>query len=154
MKVKAVIMRPDRTNDVVKLSKRKIKDKTFRYGNYVYFLDQDRFMVSWERPNWALGLMRKYFATYYYRMGVPKPLPVPGFQKVLNDEGDFIGIANDGVSSEELASLFNPWFYRTIAPSAKSAWDYLLFYGVIGGALAAAYLVYMLSTGNYEPPKP
>lgn len=83
MKVKAVIMRPDRTNDIVVVPKHKIEGRDlFRYEKNIYRLHADRFQVTWiRRPPFY---SRKYYATYYYIKGVTNPLPVPYFSELLN----------------------------------------------------------------------
>lgn len=150
MKVKAVIWRKDRTNDVVILGRknRELSDITFEREKTVYVLDADRFQVTWDRPRKYLGLKRAYYSTFYYKQGQSKPVPI----QQLGDNGK---IPSMTVSPEELRALFTPWFYRTIAPVKPKLADQLQFYGVIGCLLLLVYIVYMLSSGSYtHPPIP
>lgn len=157
MKVKAVIMRPDRTNDVVRVKKKNIEGKTFRHDNCTYFLHADRFMVTWTGR-----FVKKYYSTYYYIKGHANPLPVPDFQIVeepLKDEngqlimnGDgkpkvkqtFPKVIDNGIASEELAAIFNPWFYRIIASMQKDAMSQIQFYLVIATLCAVGYVIFKL----------
>lgn len=158
MKVKAVIWRTDRTNDVVVVKKKDIQGKAFRHGNYTYFLDSDRFMVTWIRK---MGF-RKYYSTYYYAEGISYPVPVPDFQAtevaardekgepILDKDGKpvlikvFPEMVKGGIESEELASIFNPWFYRIIASLQKDAMSQIQFYLVIGILCAVGYIIFKL----------
>lgn len=178
MQVKAVIMRPDRTNDIVIVKKKNIAGKTFRFDNTTYFVHPDRFMVTWDRP-WfvfvvlpVFGLFRRYFTTYYYRQGMSTPIPVPFFDEITDkvskhdyeittgkngdtktetiSTADYKRIVDNGVSGEELAAIFNPWFYRTIAPQVKDLWDYLTQIITFATAAGLVYVIYILMTGNYH----
>jgi hypothetical protein len=163
MKVKAVIMRPDRTNDVVIVKKKNIQGKTFKHGDTTYFLHPDRFQVTWVRAMGGMG-WRKYFATYYYVSGMANALPVPNFQMVnepvLDEAGKpqfdaetgkpktkqiFPKIIDNGIQGEELAAIFNPWFYRIIASVGKDAWAQIQFYMIVGALLLSAYNAWTLS---------
>lgn len=168
MKVKAVIMRPDRTNDVVRVKKKDIEGKTFRYNNVTYFLHADRFQVTWDGRSITRGFTRRYYTTYYYTEGVSQPLPVPNFLKVeetvldahgnpvMNGNGKpktvqvFPKEMNNGVSGEELAAIFNPWFYRIIASQTKTVWEQLQFWITVGTGIGVIYLVWKLSTLNVD----
>lgn len=172
MKVKAVIMRPDRTNDVVVMRPRHLKGKTFRHNNCMYFLHPDRFQITQIRR----AGFKVYHITYYFIQGVSNPLPVPDFgmmikkqekvlvrpvgengtETVLQIEGepvpegeynvaDFKDAVNLGVPAEELASLFNPWFYRVIAPVELTWQEKLRFLLDVGTALGVGYCIYLLS---------
>lgn len=140
MKVKAIIMRADRTNDVIVVPKKKIEGKTFRHKNVTYFLHPDRFQVTWK---WAWG-RKWYYSTYYYTEGISNPLPVPDFKKVVNPDGtiSFPKVMDNGIAGEELAAIFNPWFYRIIAAQAKNTWEQVQFYISIGTLLGVAYLLW------------
>lgn len=168
MKVKAVIMRPDRTNDVVVLKKKHIEGKMFRHDNCIYFLDPDRFQITWVKR----FPFKFYHITYYYTRGVSTPLPCPDFKLFIEKvrksnvdtrtgkladentpkefiqeitEADFHTTVNRGVSAEELASLFNPWFYRIIAAMQKDLWEQIQFYIIVGLAFANIYLIYLVN---------
>lgn len=182
MKVKAVIMRPDRTNDVVVVKKRRIEGKTFRHNGTTYFLHPDRFQVTWTKK--LFGAIKFYYSTFYYKAGLSNPLPVPNFTQLVKnvervDEtqeivigengsqttkqvritgnvGEFKDVIDMGVTGEELAAIFNPWFYRIIAPVNKLR-EEITFYMLIGLCLAVAYVIYMLHSGNIVvslPPAP
>lgn len=156
MQVKAVIIRPDRTNDVVIVKKKAMMGKTFRHDNEVYLLHQDRFQVTWTRPNYGLGFIKKYYSTYYYIKGQPQPVPLQDLAKLFtlgeNGHGPQVKVINEGVSGEELAALFNPWFYRIIAAQSMTTWDMITMYGVLGACAGILYLIYAVSTGHYAPP--
>lgn len=159
MKIKAIIFREDRTNDVIVLKKKQMSGNTFRHEDRVYFLDADRCQTTWTK--W-LGLVKKYFSTYYYTYGVPYPLDVPKFGRIervkLDAEGKpvygengkpevitvFPKTVDQGVSNEELAALFNPWFYRTIAPPLNQLKADIQFYLVIGIALGVGYIAWQI----------
>lgn len=161
MKVMAVIIRQDRTNDKIIVPKRQIMGKTFRIDDETYFLHQDRFQVTWDRPNWTLGLRRRYFATYYYAKGHPQPIPLQELAKFFdltkaeNDgkKGAQAKVIDNGISGEELAAIFNPWFYRVIAAQTMSLWEQIQLWASIGACAGIAYLIYALATGNYELPQ-
>lgn len=162
MKVKAVIMREDRTNDVEIVKKKTIEGKTFRKDDCTYFLHPDRFQVTWQRGPWFKLWRRQYYSTYYYVRGQSQALPVPNFQKVeeavldaegkpvLGDDGKpkttqtFPKMLNNGIEGEELAAIFNPWFYRIIASQTKSAWEQIQFYLQIGIAVGLIYVIFRL----------
>jgi hypothetical protein len=131
VKTKAVIMLPDRTNSTVILKKTQIAEKVFKHGETMYILDANRFQLTYGRSR----LMEKeVYATYYYRSGSPKPLPVPEFPEH----------ENLGVSAEELRAIFTPWFYRQIAPIEETMWDKIQKFAplIIIGLLA--YAIYLL----------
>ena len=171
MKVKAVIFRPDHTNDVVIPKRRNIEGKTFRHDNSTYFLHPDRAQITWTYR--IIGrFWKRYFATYYYKMGVAQPLPVPDFKivdepemvlvKVLGKDGkerlqykpvldahgkpkisrSFPEMVDLGVSGEELAAIFNPWFYRVIANQGPDTLAKIQFYLIIGIAILSAFLTW------------
>lgn len=133
MDVRAVIFRPDRTNDVILIRRKHLKGKSFRHNGNMYFLHSDRFQVTEERLARRLWHL-KYYATYYYIQGISNPVPVPDFQgysvpprpgdiptdiseeeRKLMKFGGFKNVVDLGVPAEELAAIFNPWFYKTIA---------------------------------------
>lgn len=160
MKLKAVIWRPDRTNDVVVVKKKNIAGKTFRHNDVTYFVNPDRFQVTWTYG--PLRMWKKYYSTFYYKQGVPHPVPVPDFQSVeeivMDENGNpvmngngrpktvqvFPKMVNVGIDGDELAQLFNPWFYRTIAPSDPTLKDQLQFYLLIGLACGVGYLLWKI----------
>lgn len=168
MKVKAVIMRPDHTNDVIVLKKKQIQGKTFTYDNETYFIHPDRFQFTWYRPGYTLGLARKYYTTYYFTKGHPQALPVPDFKliRVGKEAGEngskdpnapedgYKYMYDNGISAEELAAIFNPWFYRTIAAQTRSMWEQIQMILNIGTALGVGYLIYALATGHFKLPVP
>lgn len=181
MKVKAVIWREDRTNDVKVVKKKDISGRTFEFDKTTYFLDPDASQITWTRPNKYLGIVREYFTTFYYFRGVSTPVPIsqwtetiiksrnpgkngnglhnpeemealkgkPGAKPVLYKD-----VVDLGIPAEELAAIFNPWFYRQIAAKSRDAWEQIQFYATIGCVLGLVWIIYMLSTGNYELPPP
>lgn len=179
MKVKAVIMRPDRTNDVVIVRKKRIEGKTFRHAGVTYFLHPDRAQITWVKK--LFGLLKFYYGTYYFTQGISNPLPVPNFTQLIKSktkladheleyteeigrngssqlvkkkvqitnatEAEFKDVVDLGTSGEELAAIFNPWFYRIIAPMNNLRND-LMFYLLIAACCGLAYIIYMLHSGN------
>lgn len=154
MRVKAIIMGPDRQNQAVRLSQRKVAFKTFRFGGYQYFLHPDRFQVTWER-SFRRFWWKEYFTTFYYTKGCANPLPVPSFDKITPNpyekkigkktgKKDWLPIFDNGVTAEDLAVIFTPWFYRIIAQSGMQTWDYIklmISISTLGGVL---YLIYLM----------
>lgn len=146
MKIKAVIMGADRTNTVVKIKPKKLEAKTFRHAGDTYMVDPDRVMITWERRG-VIG-PKKYFATYYYMRGVPRPLPVPFFEHKpkKGDQYEFPRIVNNGIPSDELAAIFNPWFYRTIGPIDTAWYKDLGFWVTVGVGIGVFYLIYTVAS--------
>jgi len=144
MKIKAVLMGPDRTNEVVKIKPKRLKSKTFRHAESTYLVDPDRMMVTWER-RFFVG-PKKYFATYYYMRDVPRPLPVPFFSRKAGtgDGSEFPKIVNNGIPADELAAIFNPWFYRTIGPIDTQWYKNIVFWVTLGIGIGTMYLIYMV----------
>lgn len=134
MKTKAVIFRPDHQNDIFKVRKMKGNKFTHPKTKEDYLIDEDHFQVT--RGRGFFGLFKGHYATYYYRKGTPTPLPVPGFED----------IKNIGLSSRELNRVFNEEFYHMTDPAKKSNVD-LLFYLVVGIAIAEGYGLYRMLTG-------
>lgn len=174
MKTKAVIWREDKTNDVVVLTRKKIEGRTFKHDNCVYFIDPEASQITWTRPNKYFGMVREYFATLYYFRGVSTPFPISKQAELIIkigkeakvDERELEALKNKigaksvfykqlvnlGISAEEMAALFEPWFYRQVAPKVRDMWDHIVLYACIGACAAAVYVAYMLITGNYELP--
>lgn len=171
MKVKAIIWGRDRNNRVVRLSKKKIQPGgIFRDGDYIYRLHPDRFQVTTERPLLYLRMLKVYFATYYYFEGHANPFPVPDgkgliFQHIQVNAKDykpgdpipdatydltdgFRAVVDNGINDEEMAAIFNPWFYRTIAPTTTPVWEKIQFYLILGIAFGVGYLIWGLSNGK------
>lgn len=141
MKVKAVIWKKDRTNAVIVLRKKKLEaGKIFRHGDHIYQIDSDRVMITYKK---ILFLFKYHYLTFYYTEGVSKPLPAPDFQDLK--DGETLRIIDNGVGGEELAAIFNPWFYRTIAPTVKPLYEKLLLIAAIVGAGAGIYAAYQVS---------
>jgi hypothetical protein len=180
MKVKAIIWREDHTNDVIVLKKKQIEGKVFRHDNTTYFLNPNAPQITWTRPNKYLGLSREYFATFYYMRGISSPFPVSDLMQfvVRPGKGDkstveavidpeetkalqkktgtksvvYKNIVDMGVPAEELAAIFNPWFYRQLAAKAKDTWEMIQFYASLGALAGVVYIIYMLSTGHFMLP--
>lgn len=161
MKAKAIIMKPNRTNAYYIIPKKKLEGKVFTFDKNTYFIDPNCFQVT---RGWKWG-WKWHYATFYYKEGLATPLPVPDFGMMLDavketklDDGTIVktakfkNVVNLGVSASELAAIFTPWFYRTIAQQTKTAYEQLMFYGVLFAAAAAGYVAYMLITGNYAWP--
>src|SRR5688500_3853649 len=119
MKVKAIIWREDRTNDVIIPKRKDIEGKTFRFDNTTYFLDADRTMITWS--GW--GPFRKYFATSYYIRGTSNPVPVPDFKHV-----------DEVIKDEKGNAIFDK---KTGAPLTKQIFPKIIDNGVPGEELAA-----------------
>lgn len=140
MKIKAVILRPDRTNDVVIIKPRKLEAGRFRFADCSYEVDEENFRLTWNRSLKKFG-GNEYFSTYYYKQGVSKPLPVAELHE-LEEIQD--------ISAEELAAIFNPWFYRIIAKQDLDRYSQIQFYLIIGLALGFIYLAYTLNGMSNE----
>lgn len=127
-KIAVQIMQKDRHTKEFCPTKRKhgIDSKGFRFQDCEYFFHPDRFQIKGGR------------ITYLYQEGCPMPLPVP---IVAGDEN---GLTNLGIPAEELASIFNPWFFRIIGSMAKNKWEQIEFYANVGGALGIGYCIYLL----------
>lgn len=165
MKLKAVIFREDRTNDVVIPKKKEVEGKSFRHDGSIYFINPDHVQITWTRT-WLVK--KNYFATSYYTRGISNPLPVPDFKRVEEQVRDekgnlvfdaegkpvvqqiFPKIIDNGVPGEELAAIFNPWFYRIIAALKASLLERIQFLMIIGILLMQFLLAYLASTN--EPP--
>lgn len=144
MKLRAVVFRPEHTNDIFTIKKKMmVNDKMFTRGNGNYMLDDDHFQITTEKPWWrAWGIFGKtYFTTYYYAQGQPNPLPVPLF-KVEGKKGL--------PADEELKAMFEAWLWRTIAAPARDVWDQLQFYMSAGTLVGIAYLCYMTYQGHAD----
>jgi hypothetical protein len=131
MKVKAVIMRPDHQNKTAIITEKMRQGKTFRVDERTYMMDDDYFQITEARDRFG---RKESYITYYYREGTPSPLPVPDFEE----------IATIGISSEELAAIFNPWFYRTIAPKTESWQERLMLILACVNAAAAVFIIWRL----------
>lgn len=159
MKIKAIILKPDRTTNVVIMKPKKIQGRVFRHADCMYLLDPDRFMLTWNKR--AYGLFgTQYYNTWYFKQGVSNALPAPGFDAMETHTGkngskeiDFKNVVDLGVPAEELASIFNPWFYRVISPQSATVLDRLQFWATIAAVAGVIYLIYMLATGTFELPE-
>lgn len=172
MKSKAVIWNEDGTNNVVVLKRKQIEGRTFRYDNTLYLLDPEAPQITWiDRPGKWLPLHRSYFSTFYFWRGVSNPLNIreqakyilkhrkeaaelrPNEMELKGKKGAHLvtyrNFVDLGVPAEELAAIFNPWFYRQIAAKARDTWEQIQFYASIAAVLGVIYLIYMLSTGHY-----
>lgn len=134
LRVKAVIMRPDHTVKIHVVPKRKLRGKTFRVGEYEYFLHPDRFMITSSRQTirWPF---KTWYSTYYYKEGMAQPVAVPDFPKTTDN----------GISSEELAAIFNPWFYRIIGNVGTSNIERLIAILAGGAVLGIVYVIFLLT---------
>lgn len=137
LKVKAVIVRPDRVNDVIVLRKKHIKDGVFKHGQTPYIIDPNRMMVTDRR---VLRFWKIYYRTYYYKQGMTKPLPFPDFPDILDN----------GVTPGELEAIFNPWFYRTIASHGMDKLMKLMFFLNVATLLGLIWVGYQVA--NLEMP--
>jgi hypothetical protein len=144
MKIRAVIMKPDHRNDIFFVAPKKLEGKKFTHAEHGYVINDDHFQLTTDRPWYFLWLFKRYHTTYYYAMGHPKPLPVPNF----NMNGD----AGDGaVYGEELAAIFNPWFYRTIAAPVRDMWQQIQFYISVGTLLGVIYIAWTMHESGQTP---
>lgn len=151
-KIKAVIMKPDRENDVLYIKDKNLEGRTFKHKKNTYFIDANRFQMNHSR---FLGIgPKQYYPTYYYTEGVSNPLPVPDFGRVEErpPEGMTDGTVytyperiDDGVSAEELAAIFNPWFYRVIASQEEPWYKELQFWLTAGVAVAMVYVIFLMT---------
>lgn len=155
LKIKAVIMRPDRTNDVVVKKPGDIENGIFRFRKHLYIVDPDRVQITMNQP---LGRGPAiHYSTYYYIEGVSNPLPVPHFDGKLENYlpdgvdkdaiviAEFPEVIDNGISSEELAAIFNPWFYQIIGKIEDPWYKQVQFWLVAGIAVACAYIVFVIS---------
>lgn len=144
LKLRIVIMNPDHTNDIFMLKKKKLVGKMFAKGDEEYLINDSHFQLTHSRPWYFLWLYKQYHTTYYYAKGSPNPLPVPLFNGARE---------STGTQSEELAALFNPWFYRTIAAPVRDVWQQIEFYVSVGTLIGVLYLCWQLYNGiNVELP--
>lgn len=163
MKLKAIIFREDRTNDVVVPKKKEVEGKSFRHDNSTYFINPDHVQITWNRT-W-LGLKKNYFATSYYIRGIANPLPVPDFKKVemqVFEDGNpvfdkdgkpvvqqvFPKLVDLGVPGEELAAIFNPWFYRVIGNLKASLFERIQFLMIIGCLILLLFIAYTVNVNS------
>lgn len=152
MKLRAVIFRPQHTNDIFTIKKKLMVNEThFRRGNCQYELNDDNFQVTTDQPWWRLWTFKRYFTTYYYAQGKPKPLPVPLFEELGAPEASGL----DLVDGEALANMFEAWLWRTIAAPVRSVLDNMQFYISMATLAGVAYLVWtQLHPGTAPPPTP
>lgn len=148
LKLRIVVMNPDHTNDIFMLKRKKLEGVAFQRGTEKYIIDDDSFQLTTSRPWYFLWLYKQYHTTYYYARGSPNPLPVPHFKPMRE---------SSGVESEELAALFNPWFYRTIAAPIRDAWAQIEFWVNVGTLIGVLYIAWNLYNGIHvelPPPEP
>jgi len=133
-KVKAVILRPDRFNDtiILKSGANEFDGKTFTHSTHQYFVDERSFQLTNGRDRWG---GKEVYVTYYYKMGVPKPLPLADLDK----------IKTIGISSSELRALFTPWLYRQITPQEDTFWVKIVRIATFAAPVLLVYVIYMLS---------
>ncbi|MHB1059788.1 MAG: hypothetical protein ACYC0F_18085 [Rhodanobacter sp.] len=145
MRPKAVIMNPDRTNTVLRIKKKMREGDGFRYDGTLYFFDAEFFQLTVD-GRWPF---RRWFTTFYYKKGLSKPLPVPHFQVATTDAEGRVqvqAVVDRGIGGEELASVFNKWFYRIIAASETTLREKLVLALLIGIACAVGYIAYTIGT--------
>lgn len=163
MKTKAVIWKPNRTNEIFVPKKKDVQGRVFRHGEYVYFIDPECQMITEQRaPFWRLW-KKEYFATFYYVQGTSKPAPAPHFHKTLSPKIDekgaiikgddgmpimeqiFPEVVDNGVMSEELGAIFNPWLYRILGNINNSLLKQdIQFYLTLGIAGGVGYLIWQM----------
>lgn len=145
MKTRIVIMKPEHKNDIFILKKKMLEGKKFNRNNCAYLINDDHFQITTDAPWWRLWMFKRYFTTYYYAEGQTNPLPVPAFKALYAGQHEaFKGL----VDGEELAALFNPWFYRTIAAPVKDLFTQLSFYMSLGTLLMVAYIAWETFQGR------
>jgi hypothetical protein len=142
LKTRIVVMKPEHHNEIFILKKNQLEGKKFTHKDRAYLINDDNFQLTTGRKWWTAWLVKEYYATYYYAEGNVNPLPVPTFKEL---------ITKSGVESEELAALFNPWFYRTIAAPTRNAWEQIQFYMNIATLLGVAFLIYKLVMAPHDP---
>jgi hypothetical protein len=135
LQTRIVVMRPDHRNDIFVLKPKKLEGKKFTHKNCAYLINDEHFQITTDAPWWRLWMFKRYFTTYYYVQGQTNPLPVPSFNGT---------IVKGGIDSEELAAIFNPWFYRTIAAPVKDLWAQIQFYISIATLLGVLFTAYKL----------
>lgn len=162
MKTVAVIMREDRENDVVTLKRKHLNGNSFIHGGHVYFIEPDRFQITPRRH--FFGLFRSDQKNFYYIRKLARPLPVPLFEtETANEEAVRVDkngkpvkgsknghvtvpkIVNLGVAAEELAALFNPFFFRIISQMEKPWYKELHFWISCAALGAMAYGIYLIT---------
>jgi len=132
MKVKAIILNPDHTNTVVKMTKKNRTGMMFQHNTETYMLNNDDFQIT---HSWVGVFFRRKYITYYYAHNQTKPLPI---SKIQN-------FKQNGVQPDELKSIFNPWFLRVISPSPLTWQDQMFRLMQLGTFLGVIYLIYILS---------
>lgn len=125
-KVKAVIMRPDHTVQVRVIKEKQRTDRTFKVGNHQYLMDDSHFMITTDRKRGY----KRYFSTYYYREGTAMPLPVP----------DMPNVVDNGLTSDELGAIFNPWFLRVISQMGASKIEKMMMILLVAVACGLLYI--------------
>lgn len=155
MKIKAVIARPDRTNDVVVMKPKDVNNGIFRHRKHLYMVDPECVQITMEQK-FPFG-PKSHFSTYYYKEGVANPLPFPHFgggkptEAPEEFEGEVLRVAkypkvvDQGVSSEELAAIFNPWLYQIIGKVEDPWYLQMQFWLLIGVVLACVYIAFQVT---------
>jgi hypothetical protein len=145
MKTRIVIMKPEHKNDIFVLKKKMLEGKKFQRNNVAYLINDDHFQITTDAPWWRLWMFKRYFTTYYYAEGQTNPLPVPSFKSLYAGQHEAYKGLVDG---EELAALFNPWFYRTIAAPVRDLFSQIMFYINIATLLIVVYLAWNAWQGD------
>lgn len=157
MKIKAIILKPNRENDVRIVNPKKLDGgKTFVHGGCVYFVEPDHVRITSVRRLF----LRFSYLTYYYKQGIANPIPFSeleygesveelvdfatkkGVIKVKMKTGKFREIVNLGVPADELRAIFTPWFYNIVAAKNRSLGEQIIFLLLVGIAGGIAYLIY------------
>jgi len=145
MKTRIVIMKPEHKNDIFILKKKRLEGKKFVHNNVAYLINDDHFQITTDAPWWRLWMFKRYFTTYYYTEGQTNPLPVPSFKHLFEGQHNkFKGL----VDGEELAALFNPWFYRTIAAPVRDIFSQIMFYINLATLLIVVYIAWQTYHGD------
>lgn len=135
MKLKIVIVRRDHQNDArVIRGKQRDGQRIVISESEHYLIDDENFQIT-ETGRWPF--VRQY-VTYYFREGEPKPIPIHTAE--IPEE-----MRETRPDAAELASIFNPWFYRTIAPQKPSLRDQWGFILQVSSVLIGVYTVYLLT---------
>lgn len=147
IKLRAVIFKPDHSNEIftIKARKHQLEGKKFVHGNCAYLIDDQHFQITSDPRKWWRAFVRQHYTTYYYKQGCPNPIHVPEFDTQA---------VKDGITSEELAAIFNPWFYRVIAQPTRNLWLEAQFYISVATLLTVLWMAWTLHNGVHLAPTP
>lgn len=138
MRTKAIVWMKDGTNGYH--VPRKVVDNHFRYRDCEYFVT-DESQITEYRGWRSLWLWTIYYNTLYYFQGSPKPLPIRQIRRSLDEGAAAPGFVDLGVSGEELAAVFEPYFYREIGGAKDGLMITISFWVLVATACGVGWLI-------------